>query len=62
MDKKILIGGRASGKMLEMLKDLGPGVVTVAEPTIKILKTKKEIPTVIEFQGRRYILDDRNRN
>jgi hypothetical protein len=28
---------------------------------IKVLKIKKEIPTVIEYQGRRYVLDDRTR-
>jgi hypothetical protein len=38
-----------------------PGVVTIASPTVKVLKIKKEIPTVIEYNGRRYVLDDRNR-
>ena len=28
---------------------------------VKELKHKKDVPTVIEYQGRRYVLDDRNR-
>ncbi len=26
---------------------------------VKILKTKKEVPTVIEYNGRRYVLDNK---
>lgn len=34
----------------------------IAENEVIHLKTKKDIPTVIEYQGRRYILDnDKNR-
>jgi hypothetical protein len=40
------------------------GIIVPAEPVIKHLKIKKDIPTVIEYQGRRYVLDhaDNGRN
>jgi hypothetical protein len=33
------------------------GTITSVQPIIKHLKVKKDIPTVIEYQGRRYVLD-----
>lgn len=38
-----------------------PGKVIVMEPIVKHLKIKKEIPTVIEYLGRRYVLDYGNK-
>jgi hypothetical protein len=45
-------------KLKEAFKNSEPGKVSVVEP--KELKHKKGIPTVIEYQGRRYVLDHAN--
>jgi hypothetical protein len=48
-------------KEIEMLKESiqnnPTGFLIPMENVIKELKHKKEIPTVIEYKGRRYILD-----
>jgi hypothetical protein len=43
---------------MEQPKKIQPS--SVIGTTVKHLKIKKDIPTVIEYQGRRYILDHAN--
>lgn len=45
----------------ELKKIMEPGrIVKYTTPPVKELKYKKDIPTVIEYQGRRYVLDHAN--
>ena len=47
--------------MRKMLAESPPGIVVSSENPVKVLKVKKDIPTVIEYQGRRYVLDNGKR-
>lgn len=57
----ILFGRKLTDKeVTEIIKEMQnspAGIVTASENPIKELKHKKGIPTVIEYQGRRYVLD-----
>jgi hypothetical protein len=44
-------------EIIEIKEELKAASRYIAENEVIHLKTKKDIPTVIEYQGRRYILD-----
>lgn len=41
-------------------RELEAAATYIEEHEVVHLKTKKNIPTVIQYQGRRYVFDDRN--
>lgn len=44
----------------KLKEELAAATTYIEENEVIHLKTKKNIPTVIQYQGRRYVLDDRN--
>lgn len=44
----------------QLEEDLGAATRFIAEHEVLHVKIKKDIPTVISYQGRRYVLDARN--
>lgn len=44
----------------KLKEELKAATTYIEENEVIHLKTKKNIPTVINYQGRRYVLDDRN--
>jgi hypothetical protein len=59
VDKQFTV--REIQQLKKMIEESPTGFIIPMEPSIKHLKVKKDIPTVVEYQGRRYILDDSNR-
>lgn len=47
-------------QLKKMLAEQPTGIIVPIKDDVKHLKMKKDIPTVIEYQGRRYILDHPN--
>jgi hypothetical protein len=64
MDEMIYLNKKFTEEELtelrKVMKEMPYSVVVPAEPIVKIVKLKKNIPTVIEYQGRRYTLSHDN--
>jgi hypothetical protein len=59
-ERRNLTPQELTSEILKLREELEAATKYIEEHEVIHKKFKKNIPTVIEYQGRRYVLDDRN--